>query len=119
MGIRAIRKNDKAVVGHRPSVVGEWEISWLISGIQRKRFTADFAQETQAKSFIADDRGATTDDGCYTSPMPLVDQIQKDIVAAMKSRDEARLSTLRMVKTALQLKTVEKMSPLDDKESQA
>jgi uncharacterized protein YqeY len=51
--------------------------------------------------------------------MPLVDQIQKDIVAAMKAKDEARLSTLRMVKSALQLKAVEKMSPLDDKESQA
>jgi len=51
--------------------------------------------------------------------MPLVDQIQKDIVAAMKAKEESRLSTLRMVKSALQLKTVEKMSPLDDKESQA
>jgi uncharacterized protein YqeY len=55
----------------------------------------------------------------YNPPMPLVDQIQKDIVAAMKSKDEARLSTLRMVKSALQLKSVEKMGPLDDKESQA
>ena len=36
--------------------------------------------------------------------MPLVDQIQKDIVTAMKAKDEARLSTLRMVKSALQLK---------------
>jgi uncharacterized protein len=51
--------------------------------------------------------------------MSLVDQIQKDIVTAMKAKDEARLSTLRMVKSALQLKGVEKMSPLDDKESQA
>jgi len=51
--------------------------------------------------------------------MPLVDQIQKDIVAAMKAKEEARLSTLRMIKSALQLKTVDKMSPLDDKESQA
>ncbi len=51
--------------------------------------------------------------------MPLVDQIQKDIVTAMKSKDEARLSTLRMVKSALQLRQVEKMAPLDDKESQA
>jgi uncharacterized protein len=55
----------------------------------------------------------------YNRGMPLVDQIQKDIVAAMKAKEEARLSTLRMVKSALQLKTVEKMSPLDDKESQA
>jgi uncharacterized protein len=51
--------------------------------------------------------------------MPLVDQIQKDITTAMKAKDEARLSTLRMVKSALQLKAVEKMSPLDDKESQS
>jgi len=50
--------------------------------------------------------------------MPLIDQIQKDIVDAMKTRDEARLSCLRMVKSALQLKGVEKMAPLDDKESQ-
>ena len=50
--------------------------------------------------------------------MPLVDQIQKDIVTAMKSRDEARLSTLRMVKTALMNKKIEKMADLDDKESQ-
>ena len=51
--------------------------------------------------------------------MPLVDQIQKDIVSAMKAKEEARLSTLRMVKSALHLKQVEKMSPLDDKEAQA
>ncbi len=59
------------------------------------------------------------DAGTYNPDMPLVDQIQKDIVTAMKAKDEARLSTLRMVKSALQLTTVEKMSPLDDKESQA
>jgi len=51
--------------------------------------------------------------------MSLTEQIQKDIVTAMKAKDEARLSTLRMVKSALQLKQVEKMAPLDDKESQA
>ena len=51
--------------------------------------------------------------------MTLVDQIQKDIVTAMKAKDEARLSALRMVKSALQLRQVEKMAPLDDKESQA
>ena len=51
--------------------------------------------------------------------MSLVEQIQKDITTAMKARDEQRLSTLRMVKSALHLRQVEKMSPLDDKESQA
>src|SRR5260221_13721790 len=50
--------------------------------------------------------------------MPLIDQIQKDIVTAMKAREEHRLSTLRMVKTALKNREVEKMAPLDDKESQ-
>lgn len=50
--------------------------------------------------------------------MPLVDQIQKDITTAMKARAEARLSTLRMVKTALKNREIEKMAPLDDKEAQ-
>jgi uncharacterized protein len=50
--------------------------------------------------------------------MALIDQIQKDIVAAMKSREEERLSCLRLVKTALKHKEIEKMAPLDDQESQ-
>src|SRR5271168_5157165 len=50
--------------------------------------------------------------------MSLSEQIQKDIVTAMKARDEHRLSTLRMVKSALKNREVEKMAPLDDKESQ-
>lgn len=51
--------------------------------------------------------------------MSLIEQIQKDITAAMKARDEQRLSTLRMVKTALKNREIEKMAPLDEKESQA
>src|SRR5256884_1382448 len=50
--------------------------------------------------------------------MSLTEQIQTDITAAMKARDEARLSTLRMVKAALKNREIEKMAPLDDKESQ-
>src|SRR4030095_3982301 len=50
--------------------------------------------------------------------MSLIDQIQKDLVAAMKARDEQLLSCLRMVKTALKLRKTETMGPLDDKESQ-
>ena len=46
--------------------------------------------------------------------MPLVDQIEKDLVAAMKSREELKLSVLRMTKTALKLKQVEQGKPLDD-----
>jgi len=55
----------------------------------------------------------------YNADMSLTEQIQKDIVSAMKAKDEARLSTLRMVKSALHLRQVEKMAPLDEKESQA
>ena len=50
--------------------------------------------------------------------MALSEQIQKDMTAAMRARDELRLSTLRMVKTALENKRVEKRAALDDKESQ-
>jgi uncharacterized protein len=50
--------------------------------------------------------------------MSLIEQIQKDIVTAMKAREEHRLSTLRMVKTALKNREIEKMAPLDDKEAQ-
>jgi len=49
--------------------------------------------------------------------MSLSEQIQKDIVMAMKAKDELRVSVLRMVKAALQLKEVEKMRPLDGPES--
>ena len=49
--------------------------------------------------------------------MSLSDQLKKDIVAAMKGKEEMRLSVLRMAKAALQLKEVEKMRPLDETES--
>ena len=48
--------------------------------------------------------------------MALGEQIQTDIVKAMREKDVLRLSTLRMVKSALQLKEVEKMRPLEDAE---
>ena len=49
--------------------------------------------------------------------MSLIDTIQQDITAAMKAREERRLSTLRMVKTALKNKEIEKMSALTDAEA--
>jgi uncharacterized protein YqeY len=49
--------------------------------------------------------------------MTLSEQIQKDIVAAMRAKEELRLSVLRMVKAAIQLKEVEKKRPLDEPES--
>ena len=50
--------------------------------------------------------------------MGLSDQIQKDMTAAMRARDERRLSCLRMVKSALKNKEVEKRGALEDAEAQ-
>jgi uncharacterized protein len=44
-------------------------------------------------------------------------RIEKDIVAAMKARDGERTTALRMVKTALRNKEIEKRAPLDEAES--
>jgi len=46
--------------------------------------------------------------------MPLVDRVQQDMVSAMKSRDEARLSALRMIKAALMKLKVDSPKPIDD-----
>jgi uncharacterized protein YqeY len=46
--------------------------------------------------------------------VPLLDQIQKDITAAMKGREEARLAALRMIKTALKKHEIDSMKPLDE-----
>ena len=51
--------------------------------------------------------------------MSIPEQIQKDIVEAMRAREEHRLSTLRMVKSALKNKEIDKRSPLDEKEALA
>jgi uncharacterized protein YqeY len=48
------------------------------------------------------------------NPMPLLDQIQKDMIAAMKSHEELRLDTLRMIKTALKKHEVDSMKPLEE-----
>lgn len=49
--------------------------------------------------------------------MSLVERVHLDMVAAMKAREEARLSTLRMVKTALKNKEIDKRAPLTDAEA--
>lgn len=46
--------------------------------------------------------------------MPLLDRIQTEMVSAMKAKDEARLSALRMIKTALKKHEVDSMKPLDE-----
>ncbi len=46
--------------------------------------------------------------------MPLLDVIQKQIMEAMKARNERLLATLRMMKTALMKEKVDSMKPLTD-----
>lgn len=46
--------------------------------------------------------------------MALLEQIQKDMVAAMKARDEARLETVRGIKAALKKFEIDSMKPLDE-----
>jgi uncharacterized protein len=46
--------------------------------------------------------------------MPLLDQIQSQMVTAMKAKDEARLGTLRMMKSALQKHQIDSGKPLDE-----
>ena len=48
--------------------------------------------------------------------MSLTEQVQKDMVDAMRKKEELRLSTLRMMKAALQLKQIEKRGALEEKE---
>ena len=48
--------------------------------------------------------------------MTITERVQKDIVESMKSKQELRLSTLRMAKAALKNKEIDKRAPLDEKE---
>ena len=48
--------------------------------------------------------------------MSLSEQVQKDMVDAMRNKQELRLSTLRMVKAALKNKEIDKRAALDEKE---
>ena len=51
--------------------------------------------------------------------MTIPERITQDITTAMKARDEHRLSTLRMVKSAIKNKEIDKRAPLDDQEAMA
>jgi uncharacterized protein len=46
--------------------------------------------------------------------MAILDQVQKDMVAAMKAKEESRLSALRMAKAALKKHEIDSMKPLDE-----
>jgi uncharacterized protein YqeY len=51
--------------------------------------------------------------------MAILEKIQTDLSNSMRSRDALRLSVLRMMKTAVKNKEIDKMKPLDEAEALA
>jgi uncharacterized protein len=51
--------------------------------------------------------------------MSIAEKITNDLTAAMKARDEHRLGTLRMVKSAIKNREIDKRGSLDDQETLA
>jgi uncharacterized protein len=51
--------------------------------------------------------------------MTLQEKIQTQMTEAMRNKDQLRLSVLRMMKTAIKNREIEKMKPLDDGEAQS
>jgi uncharacterized protein len=51
--------------------------------------------------------------------MPIVEQVEKDLVAALKAQETLKLSVLRMMKAALMNKRVEHGRPVEDPEALA
>lgn len=49
--------------------------------------------------------------------MPIVEQIAKDLTAAMKAQDALKTSALRMAKSALKNREIDKRAPLDEAEA--
>ncbi len=49
----------------------------------------------------------------------IAERLNKDIVVAMKAREEQKLTALRMVKSALKAKEIDKREPLTDAEEQS
>jgi uncharacterized protein YqeY len=51
--------------------------------------------------------------------MPIFEQVEKDLVAALKAQETLKLSVLRMMKAALMNKKVETGKPVEDSEALA
>lgn len=56
---------------------------------------------------------------CNLLPMSISEDIQKDMIQAMRDKSVLKLSTLRMVKSAIKNKEIDKREPLDDRETLA
>ena len=51
--------------------------------------------------------------------MTISERVHKDMIESMKTKQELRLETLRMVKSALKSKEIDKRAPLEEKEELA
>jgi uncharacterized protein YqeY len=51
--------------------------------------------------------------------MSITEKVQQDMVAAMKAREEKRLGTIRLMKSALKSKEIDKREPLTEQEELA
>jgi uncharacterized protein YqeY len=49
--------------------------------------------------------------------MTIAERISKDITDAMRARDEHRLTTLRMMKSGIRSREIDKRAPVDDQET--
>jgi uncharacterized protein YqeY len=49
--------------------------------------------------------------------MTIAERVQKDMIEAMKAKEESRLGTIRLMKTAIKNKEIDKRAPLDDQEA--
>ena len=50
--------------------------------------------------------------------MTILERVSADIVAAMKAKDQPRVETLRLLKSELKKREIDKRSPLDEAEAQ-
>ena len=53
----------------------------------------------------------------YNHCMTIAEKIHQDMIAAMKAREELKLSTLRMMKSGVKSKEIDKRAPLTDAET--
>jgi uncharacterized protein YqeY len=63
--------------------------------------------------------GDISQSGRHGETVSISEKVNADIVTAMKSREEHRVTTLRMVKSALRSKEIDKREPLTDAEQVA
>jgi uncharacterized protein len=87
-------------------VAQRFALPLLTGRFSRYPYKKNFCTKSYAKFYVGE-----------LDNMSLIEKIQQDLTAAMKEKDELRLSVLRMVKSALKNKEIEKMRPLENLEA--